>query len=46
MKSIWIAMDLDTCGMGGGGSGSNNMGDYSAQGSLQIWASESLNVWK
>ena len=44
MKSIWIAMDLGTRGRGGGGAGSNAMGDYCAQDSLQIRPSESLNV--
>ena len=37
-------MDLGTRGRGGGRAGSNTMGDYCAQDSLQIRPNESLNV--
>ena len=44
MKSIWIAMNLDTRKRGGRGVGSNMMADDCAQGSLQARPNESLNV--
>ena len=46
MKSIWMAMNLDTKERGGGGGGSNTIADYCVLGSLQIRPSESLNVCK
>ena len=46
MKSIWMAMNLDTKERGGGGGGSNTIVDYYVLGSLQIRPSESLNVCK
>ena len=46
MKSILMAMNLDTKERGGGGGGSNTIADYCMLGSLQIRPSESLNVCK
>ena len=44
MKSIWIAMNLDTRERGGGGGGSNMMADYCAQVSLHTKPNENLHV--